>query len=1335
MRVSTVVSLSMALVALASAVLVERVVSPQLEKQANIRSGMAAERLMGAALNAASRISAERGPANGVLGSDLPLPPERLTALANAREATDKALAETTTTLIEGQDLQKVQVVVEALDAAHQQLAKARSQIDTLATRPRAERKDAEVRAAVNAMIDTLPLLAPGLNAIETNLAQADPALINFVMIARLTTEMRDHAGQLGSVFTAPFVVRRPLSADETAHIERLLGVIQSLNYQLRLAYDKTGALPELTAALALIDKEFIAGGLPLVQRIEDVGRSSGDYGMTAAEFAKIYVPQMNVMLDLRTVALRAISARMIEINSASRQSMHFGQGLALLVVMSVLGGFLLIRLRLTQPLTQVNHALHQLAQGEDKVDLPVARQHDEIGEIVDALKQLTAVVRERENSSYVSTLVARIAADLQNAEDLERLSGAFFSPLALPMNMGFASFYRYDSGGNCLRVCGGYARRGNVQCAQKIELGEGLAGECARERRAIQLTQPPTDYLRVQTALVETPPQAILLLPIVSNDGLLGVIELAVLEPIDPRNRAVIDTVLPVLAMRMEIITRNERTQRLLVATQAQAEALEEQQVLITQNEARLKQILEDSPAAVTMVTEDGEQLYSNRRLAEMLGVTPEQLKTRRSSEFWANPQDRASFLQQMKESGGVDNYEARFRRDDGKEIWVLLNSRWIDQNGKRLLITWMYEITERKLAEEAMRRAQLLAEDAAKTKSDFLANMSHEIRTPMNAIIGMAHLALKTDMTPRQRDYVKKIQNSGQHLLGIINDILDFSKIEAGKLNVEHTDFELDKLLDNVANLVSEKTTAKGLELVFDIAPDVPRHLIGDSLRMGQVLINYSNNAVKFTEQGEIGIIFRVKERTETEVLLYCAVKDTGIGLTLEQQSKLFQSFSQADASTTRKYGGTGLGLSISKKLAELMGGAVGVDSVHGEGSSFWFTARLGIGAAKARSLMPEPNLRGRKVLVVDDNESARMVMNDLLTSMTFQVAEVGAGRTGVELIREKAGTPDAFEIVFLDWQMPGMDGIETAGKIMELGLDSPPHLVMVTAYGREEVLKQAAAVGIEDVLIKPVNASLLFDTAMRVLGAEVEEHRSAGDAPSLLLEDMAMLKGARILLVEDNDLNQEVAGEILTDAGFVVDIADNGQIAVDMVGKSPYDIILMDMQMPVMDGVTATVEIRKDARFNALPIVAMTANAMQQDKDKCLAAGMVDFITKPIQPDELWAALGRWIKPKHPAAPATAVPPTPTFKAKTVAKPTAKAVTVDPEQLQIVVKRLHALLADDDSEAGDVFDDNADLLNAAFPAHYRQIDNAIKSFDFEAALGKLQTAIVAAGMELEP
>ena len=623
------------------------------------------------------------------------------------------------------------------------------------------------------------------------------------------------------------------------------------------------------------------------------------------------------------------------------------------------------------------------------------------------------------------------------------------------------------------------------------------------------------------------------------------------------------------------------------------------------------------------------------NRRLHEMFGWPIGEMVGQPTTIWYP---DQASDI-----AGGAEVYERIWRgevscrdqelmRRDGSRFWARLTGTAVDIKSHAKGTVWVIDdITAERAAIEQMQHAKTLAEAAVRMKSDFLANMSHEIRTPMNAIIGMSHLAMKTELTPQQRNYMTKIQMSSQHLLGIINDILDLSKIEAGKMTVEHIAFDLNQVFNNVAGLIAEKASAKGLELIFDVPATVPTDLIGDPLRLGQVLINFASNSVKFTEHGEIVIRVTVEQESDQEVILKFAVSDTGIGLTPEQQSQLFQSFQQADTSTTRKYGGTGLGLAISKQLAELMGGKVGLESELGVGSTFWFTAKLTRGQASVRRQLPEPDLRGRRVLVVDDNEHAREIIVEQLRSMTFVVTALSSGLQAVAEVgrADRAGEP--YEIVFLDWQMPGMDGIATAEELRKLQLAKPPHLLMVTAYGRDEALMAAKAVGIEDLLVKPTSPSLMFESVMRTLGSTGEDQtRSLEPAP--VVTKVEPLADARVLLVEDNEMNQEVARELLQSVGFVVDIAENGAIALEKIQRAtpPYSVVLMDMQMPVMDGLTATREIRKLPKYADLPIVAMTANAMAGDRDRCLEAGMNDHVPKPIDPEQLWSTLTRWIKP---------------------------------------------------------------------------------------------------------
>ena len=652
---------------------------------------------------------------------------------------------------------------------------------------------------------------------------------------------------------------------------------------------------------------------------------------------------------------------------------------------------------------------------------------------------------------------------------------------------------------------------------------------------------------------------------------------------------------------------------------------------------------VVESSGPMLWIRASDRTISYANRAACEMLQVEVDRLlgAPLATIDPRATPETLGALGDAAREAGRPLHVTSRFRRNDGDLRDVAITVSLAVQDHEEIFVAGFNDVTDQKSAWREVRRDKEMAEQATRMKSDFLANMSHEIRTPLNAVIGLSHLALKTDLSPRQREYLTKVHSAGQHLLGIVNDILDFSKIEAGKMEIEEAEFDLEKLLTGVSDLITPKSNAKGLELVFDVAPEVPTMLVGDSLRVGQILINYANNAVKYTEDGEVVVSVRVQENGPAGLLLRFAVTDTGIGLTEEQQARLFQSFEQADSSTTRKYGGTGLGLAISRKLAELMGGSVGVQSRVGEGSTFWFTVRLGIGTQQSRRLMPRPDLRNRRALVVDDCAIARSVMVQMLESMTFRVHEAASGEEALLAVDRSRQQGRPYDIVYLDWRMPGIDGIETARRLRQLGTGQAPMIVMATAHAREEVLRQADHVGIEEVLIKPISASLLFDTTVAVLeGQPGTAHEPA--PPPLPVSSAAATAGraaARLLLVEDNDINQRVACDLLEEMGYLVEVAENGEIGVQMALRNAYDLVLMDMQMPVMDGVTATQEIRKHARLARLPIVAMTANAMQRDRERCMAAGMQDFITKPIDPEQLEETVKKWLRRDPMAAPAAA------------------------------------------------------------------------------------------------
>ncbi len=536
-----------------------------------------------------------------------------------------------------------------------------------------------------------------------------------------------------------------------------------------------------------------------------------------------------------------------------------------------------------------------------------------------------------------------------------------------------------------------------------------------------------------------------------------------------------------------------------------------------------------------------------------------------------------------------------------------------------------------------DGLRRAQLVADEANQTKSAFLANMSHEIRTPMNAVIGLAYLALKTDLTAKQRDYVAKIHTAGNSLLGIINDILDFSKIEAGKLDIESIDFNLEDVMRGVTTVTTQKAYDKGLEFLVDIPNTVPIDLIGDPLRLSQVLTNVINNAVKFTERGEIHLKATLVERIGEEAVLRFTVRDTGPGMTREQCAKLFQPFTQADMSTTRKHGGTGLGLTISKTLVEMMGGEIGLESEPGVGTTFFFTVRIGIGSAADRRTMVPEAMHRLRTLVVDDNSVAREILTESLSDLVAVVDAVSSGAEALAAIRQSNADGTApYDVVFMDWRMPGLDGLQTARLLRaETGLMTQPAVVMVTAFNGEEVKEAAGALNLDGFMVKPVSKSMVIDTLVTLFASAAET--GARRAEPSHDSDIDRCAGARILLTEDNEINQQIAIELLEGAGALVTVANNGREAVNYLDANPtaYDVVFMDLQMPIMDGHQATIAIRDDARFAALPIIAMTAHASNEERNRCLDEGMNDHISKPISPAILFETLEKYYAPARAAA----------------------------------------------------------------------------------------------------
>ena len=1294
--------------------------------------------------------------------------------------------------------------------------------------------------------------------------------------------------------------------------------------------------------------------------------------GSVAAELAT-RLEQIGQVAAVSTLAMHQRATRIYQ--QERRQAIYFILGsLGLLLFTAVI-----FARSITLPLRRLRDSIVALSQGRLGQAIPEQGQENEIGEIGRGVAVLQNVHQAMAAQRWIRATIAAISAELQQAVTFTELAHKLLSNLGPVLGVSQGAFFIVTEDGQTLKSIGRYGHAAG-QAREVVGTDDGPVGECATLGKPLVITQPAAQDLVALPEVRSGAAVVMQLVPVVRFGKTLAVIELHGSRVFSEDERAVLDGLLPLLALTLEIIERNTRTRRLLEATQQQAAqlenqaaelaALEEHSRLIlgavsdgivgldnigrmifanpavfallgydsdellgkqfhamvhyaypdgsdlpgescamqrTAQDGQVRKVANEvlwrkngTPLAVEYVTtpfykagqlvgsvivlrditerqaaeerlrqaheeqmaifetaslgiafvRDGVLVNANRRVQELFGYAVEELLGQAPGLYLPADADEALVRELNADPGGgqIVQRVMELWRKDGSRFWCRISGRAVDPGRLSQGTVWMFEnVTSERAAADSLREAKELAEETARMKSGFLANMSHEIRTPMNAIIGMTHLALQTRLSPRQRDYVTKIQDSGQHLLAIVNDVLDFSKVEAGKLTLEQTEFALEEVLDNVANLTIGKASAKGLELVFDVHPAVPRLLIGDPLRLGQVLINYCNNAVKFTEHGEVAVCVSVRAVEGDSLLLHFAVRDTGIGLTEEQMGCLFQSFSQADTSTTRRFGGTGLGLAIARKLVELMGGEVGAQSEYGKGSSFWFTARLGRPGRAVSSRLPSPDLRGRRVLVVDDNDSARNVLRELLQAITFVVSDQPSGKAAVEELAEASVQP--YDVVFVDWLMPDLDGVETARQILALGLSPAPRLVIITADSSEALLEKAGAAGIKDVLLKPVNASLLFDCVIRLLGDAPGDIPGASPPLPEIEQQLASIRGAHVLLVEDNELNQEVASELLVGVGLVVDLAGDGAEAVRKVRAVAYDIVLMDMHLPLLDGVSATLAIRQMAERADLPIVAMTANAMPADRRKCLASGMVDFVAKPIEPSELWRVLLKWIPPQQSlpqpgARSAGRLEPGPSSEAmidipgldtaeglrrvlgrtqlywsmlrKFVAgqqhvaseigaalergaggtaerlahtlkglagnigarqlqrqaerleaaigggferqpiavllestdrmlgalvsellprlppeSPGEMAANFDPLRLQQVCRKLAGLLAESDSEAGDLLDAEAGLLSAAFGSSYRDIETAVRSFDYEAGLGALLASAAVVGI----
>jgi two-component system sensor histidine kinase/response regulator len=954
---------------------------------------------------------------------------------------------------------------------------------------------------------------------------------------------------------------------------------------------------------------------------------------------------RLMVLLAVPLVALLAFGTlAWIQLSKVEEHSRFVAQLVAAssaALLLTGLLGYLTFR-RIVKPIRALERSVKAVAAGDFHQPVPFTDATDETGGLARSIEVLRQGAGAIDQQRWVKSSASTLVGELQRAHSLAEFGQRLLSGLVPLLGGGVAGFYVFEEDTGRLRRVAAYGLAAGAEGRATFAVGEGLVGQCARDRRPVTLSSLPPDYLRIESGLGAAVPVQSVASPLLSKDTLLGVVEAATFHPFDSRQNALLVETMPLVAMSLEVLQRNLRTEELLGQTQDQARELED-------TERFFRSVLELAPDGLMVVNaKTGVIGLANARCEHLFGHTRDEL-VGQSVEMLV-PLDVRAGHSAMRESFhrapaaremGPDR-ELRGLRKDGSQFPIEIGLSPLPARGSEGLqvAVSIRDVTERKEQENALKLAKARAEEATATKSMFLANMSHEIRTPMNAILNMTGLALEADLPPKPHQFVRVAHSSAKYLLGILNDILDFSKIEAEKLDLEDAPFSLREVLEEVTETFRAVVMQKHVELITHALPDVPDRLRGDALRFRQVLNNLIGNAFKFTETGEV--LVRVEALPDPgegtaprDVLLRVTVQDTGIGISEEQQARLFQSFTQADSSTTRKFGGTGLGLVISRRLARLMDGDLSVESTPGKGTTFFFTVRLGVEAQPETPARVAPaGVAERPVLIVEDSETSRELLETLLRSWSIPPVSVATAEEGLALLerRNRAGSGDPFGLVVLDWLLPGMDGLDAAARIRAREATRTLPIVLISAYAGKEEEERSAALGVNVFLPKPITASSLFDAVVGAQGADRHAAQRALDAPVEREFD------ARVLLAEDNEVNQMVASEILSRLGIAVDVAGNGRQALEMVRAAPerYDAVLMDMQMPEMDGLAATRALRGE-RYD-LPIIAMTANAMKADLDACLDAGMNDHIIKPIDRKALLQTLRRAL-PERPSATAGA------------------------------------------------------------------------------------------------